>query len=71
MGLTCEDILIAFKDSKGYRHQLSGVIVIEMIAVWESPCQSGIGAEHGIHLLGVAREDDEHVRVWLREYGEQ
>ena len=59
------------QQATGNGEELLGIVILELILVREAPHQSGIGVEHGIHLLEVAGEDDQHVGIGLREYGEQ
>ena len=71
VGLVGEDILVALQQVAGNLHQLFGGVVVEVVAEGEASCQSRVGGEHDIHLLGITRKDDEHVGVGLGEDGEQ
>ena len=59
------------QQTTGDLEELPGIVILELILIGEASHQSGIGVEHGIHLLHIACEDDEHVGIRLREHGEQ
>ena len=66
-----EDIVVALEEAHGDLHELDGVVVVELVSVREATVESRVGVQHGFHLEGVAREDDEHIGVGLCEDGEQ
>ena len=66
-----EKVLVAAEQAAGYLHELRCVVVVELVLIGEAPCESGVGGEHGVHLLLVSGEDNQQVRIGLREHGEQ
>ncbi len=71
LSLSGEGIILSLEEVMRYLHELVGTIVFELIAVGEAAAESGVGAQHVIHLLGVACQNDEHVGVGPCEDGEQ
>ena len=71
LGLVGQNIVLALEEVTGYLHELVAIVVVELVLEGEAAADSGVGTEHGLHLLGVASEDDEHIGVGPREDGEQ
>ena len=71
LGLGRETVVVVLQQAAGDGEELLSIVILELVFVREASHQSGIGVEHGIHLLQVSGEDDQHVGIRLREYGEQ
>ena len=64
-----EQIVITLKKPLGYLHQLLCRIVVEVVAIGKTPRKSDVGGEHRLHLVLIARKDNQHVGIGLGENG--
>ena len=63
---------IAFlQETMRHFHQLVRIVIVKVELERETFLQAGVGTEHLLHLVLVAGQDDNHIRVGFREHGEQ
>ncbi|CCZ86564.1 unknown [Phocaeicola plebeius CAG:211] len=63
---------IAFlQETVRHFYQLVRIVIVKVELERETFLQAGVGTEHLLHLVLVAGQDDNHIRVGFREHGEQ
>ena len=62
---------LVVEQSAGYLQQFVSIVVGKAELIREAAEQSGVGLQHGVHLLLIAGKDDQHVGIGLRQHGQQ